>query len=236
LSENRLETLPSEIGGLKNLKSLYVNKNRLRELPSEIGDLDNLNSLIVSSNKISSLPIELTKLQRLSMVELLNNPLDNSLDLKNLEVSTLFSFLNRSAKSNKFPKISLKVEAAYRTLLFQQLLLLKEYLAYKGVETWLFEIKMYGGGLSIHFLEKPASITQVINQLQEFLELPLRSYQVGEAKQEDVFRARIRFFATYMHESIELQLKKANNPTPVIEFWESLFKTIADSVMVEGQK
>ena len=53
LSRIGLEALPSEIGQLTNLQTLYLSGNQLRQLPPEIGQLTNLQSLDLWDNQLS---------------------------------------------------------------------------------------------------------------------------------------------------------------------------------------
>lgn len=48
LSNQRLKTLPPEIGQLVNLKGLYLVRNQLKTLPHEIGNLKSLTVLFLT--------------------------------------------------------------------------------------------------------------------------------------------------------------------------------------------
>ncbi len=63
LSENRLTTLPKEIGKLQKLQKLYLNENRLITLPKEIGQLKNLRWLSLKNN--TALIPQKNKIQKL---------------------------------------------------------------------------------------------------------------------------------------------------------------------------
>ena len=65
ISNNRLTSLPGEIGGLRALKDLHVSSNQLTSLPAEIGRLQALQELSVSSNQLTSLPAEIGGLKAL---------------------------------------------------------------------------------------------------------------------------------------------------------------------------
>ena len=42
LQDNKLQSLPTEIGNLRNLQQLYLSNNQIQSLPAEIGNLINL--------------------------------------------------------------------------------------------------------------------------------------------------------------------------------------------------
>ena len=56
LCGNIIEQLPEEIGELKALRVLDLQKNNLQFLPNSIGKLKNLNVVNLSDNKLSALP------------------------------------------------------------------------------------------------------------------------------------------------------------------------------------
>ncbi|KAJ9628204.1 Glucose-repressible alcohol dehydrogenase transcriptional effector [Knufia peltigerae] len=73
---NQLETLPPQIGQLKNLEYLDVSFNALTELPEEIGMLTNLRKLLLFSNQIHTLCYELGFLFNLEVLGVYGNPLE----------------------------------------------------------------------------------------------------------------------------------------------------------------
>lgn len=68
LSENKLSTIPSEIGTFEQLKHLRLSKNRLTSLPDSIGRLSKLESLSVCDNDLRSLPQSVSQLSHLKQV------------------------------------------------------------------------------------------------------------------------------------------------------------------------
>mmetsp|Transcript_6199 Transcript_6199/g.18862 ORF Transcript_6199/g.18862 Transcript_6199/m.18862 type:complete len:700 (-) Transcript_6199:251-2350(-) len=74
LNNNQLESVPSEIGLLKNLTLLCLQFNRLTSLPSTLGILEKLHKLDVSHNLLETLPIELCELHHLEVLFLDGNP------------------------------------------------------------------------------------------------------------------------------------------------------------------
>lgn len=97
VSNNRLVSLPEELGRMENLTELDASCNQITHLPARMSDLKNLRSLSlrnnqlvylpreltclqlvfldVSCNRISALPIELRLMKSLVDLELSNNPL-----------------------------------------------------------------------------------------------------------------------------------------------------------------
>ncbi|KAJ7338164.1 hypothetical protein JRQ81_010801 [Phrynocephalus forsythii] len=71
----RMDSIPHEIGDLKNLTLLYLDTNNLKEVPVEIGSLVKLERLTLSNNNLTSLPEEISGLQRLRSLHLANNNL-----------------------------------------------------------------------------------------------------------------------------------------------------------------
>ena len=65
LQREDLYQLPSEIGNLMHLTSIYINKNHLNKLPAEISKLVNLTLLDLSDNELTELPEETFKLIKL---------------------------------------------------------------------------------------------------------------------------------------------------------------------------
>ena len=74
-SNNRLTSLPSELGNLTNLTRLSCSTNQLTSLPSELGNLTNLTRLSCSTNQLTSLPSELGNLTNLTYLSCSNNQL-----------------------------------------------------------------------------------------------------------------------------------------------------------------
>ncbi len=77
LWNNKLTSLPREIGQLKNLQMLLLGGNKLTSLPPEIGQLKNLQRLGLRDNKLTSLPPEMVQLRKLEKLYLGGNRLDD---------------------------------------------------------------------------------------------------------------------------------------------------------------
>jgi Leucine-rich repeat (LRR) protein len=75
LSFNILTNLPSEIGKLKDLTYLNLKSNLLETLPIQIGDLEKLTELDANFNILDSLPIGILKLRNLNKLDLSYNKL-----------------------------------------------------------------------------------------------------------------------------------------------------------------
>ncbi|XP_064015163.1 leucine-rich repeat and calponin homology domain-containing protein 2 [Pogoniulus pusillus] len=74
ISCNELQVLPQQIGKLQSLRELNIRRNNLHMLPDELGDLP-LVKLDFSCNKISEIPICYRKLRHLQVIVLDNNPM-----------------------------------------------------------------------------------------------------------------------------------------------------------------
>jgi len=79
LSNNALEWLPGEIGRLTKLKVLLCDDNRLKALPLEIASCTALTTLSAKGNNLETLPMEISKCSSLVSVNLrLNRNLGTS--------------------------------------------------------------------------------------------------------------------------------------------------------------
>ncbi|XP_026704158.1 leucine-rich repeat and calponin homology domain-containing protein 2 isoform X2 [Athene cunicularia] len=74
ISCNELQVLPQQIGKLQSLRELNIRRNNLHMLPDELGDLP-LVKLDFSCNKITEIPICYRKLRHLQVIVLDNNPM-----------------------------------------------------------------------------------------------------------------------------------------------------------------
>jgi internalin A len=77
LTGNQLRDLPAEIGQLNNLHTLNLTGNQLRDLPAEIGQLNNLSMLVLNSNHLIKLPVEVGQLSNLKTLSISNNQITN---------------------------------------------------------------------------------------------------------------------------------------------------------------
>lgn len=86
---NKINSIPTSIESLKNLKMLHLGSNKLKELPHEIGKLKNLEVLYLSDNFFSSFPKILVELKSLKELFLSFNQLEyipeSIRSLRNLE-------------------------------------------------------------------------------------------------------------------------------------------------------
>lgn len=69
LSENKLSTVPPDIGSFEHLKHLKLSKNRISFIPDTIGKLRKLESLSICDNELSSLPQSVSQLSHLKQVK-----------------------------------------------------------------------------------------------------------------------------------------------------------------------
>ncbi|XP_053316752.1 LOW QUALITY PROTEIN: DISP complex protein LRCH3 [Spea bombifrons] len=61
-SNNKLDCLPEEVGGLRHLTELDVSCNEIRTIPTQIGKLESLRDLNIRRNHLMQLPEELAEL------------------------------------------------------------------------------------------------------------------------------------------------------------------------------
>ncbi|XP_058518013.1 DISP complex protein LRCH3 isoform X10 [Ochotona princeps] len=76
VSCNEIQTIPSQIGNLEALRDLNVRRNHLVRLPEELAELP-LIRLDFSCNKITAIPVCYRNLRHLQMITLDNNPLQS---------------------------------------------------------------------------------------------------------------------------------------------------------------
>ena len=72
-----LDSIPYQIGRLKNLELLSVTSSGLKEVPSSIGQLAKLTTLIFTSNKLKELPESIGNLRKLYELDIGRNQLQN---------------------------------------------------------------------------------------------------------------------------------------------------------------
>lgn len=75
LNNNRLTSLPKELGLLKGLTKLDVSGNQLTSIPPQLGMLTNLKEFLLFDNDVQSLPSELGTLYQLELLGLEGNPI-----------------------------------------------------------------------------------------------------------------------------------------------------------------
>ncbi|XP_031429366.1 DISP complex protein LRCH3 isoform X8 [Clupea harengus] len=76
VSCNEIQTLPSQVGQLEALRDLNIRRNHLARLPSELAELP-LVRLDFSCNKVTSIPVCYRNLRHLQSIVLDNNPLQS---------------------------------------------------------------------------------------------------------------------------------------------------------------
>ncbi|NWT17838.1 LRCH3 protein, partial [Vireo altiloquus] len=76
VSCNEIQTIPPQIGNLESLRDLNVRRNNLVRLPEELADLP-LIRLDFSCNKITTIPVCYRNLRHLQTIMLENNPLQS---------------------------------------------------------------------------------------------------------------------------------------------------------------
>ena len=100
LGGNRLRYLPSQIGQLRSLTSLFLNDNLLQCLPKSMGFLSSLRSLHLHNNHISTLPQQLVVLNVYEL-SLRDNPLvTRFVEDLTYEPPSLLELAGRCVKTN----------------------------------------------------------------------------------------------------------------------------------------
>lgn len=75
LGSNRLTSIPESVGNLTNLEELDLQNNQLTSLPNSIGNLVNLQKFNLEKNQLTSLPDSIGNLIKLQRLPLQNNQL-----------------------------------------------------------------------------------------------------------------------------------------------------------------
>jgi len=93
LSNNKISSLPSNIGSFKAMKNLSLSKNRISSIPEDMGKMSKLENLNVSYNLLQSIPTSFQQLKSLREICLSFNHLTNIppslLGLKQLNILDL---------------------------------------------------------------------------------------------------------------------------------------------------
>ncbi len=78
LTDNEIETLPSELGNCVQLQKLMLAGNRLQALPESLANCKRLELLRIAANRLESLPDWLLSLPRLSWLAYSGNPFSHA--------------------------------------------------------------------------------------------------------------------------------------------------------------
>lgn len=73
---NKLENLPEELGDCKSLKELHLNENHLQHLPENLKNLERLETLQLRRNQLTSLPEFIGNFNQLSTLAVAGNHLN----------------------------------------------------------------------------------------------------------------------------------------------------------------
>ncbi|XP_078688182.1 uncharacterized protein LOC144920135 [Branchiostoma floridae x Branchiostoma belcheri] len=73
LSHNHVKTLPQSIGGCSRLTILHIDHNSLERIPDSIGNLSKLKKFDASSNKLQALPLAICRCTELTFINLADN-------------------------------------------------------------------------------------------------------------------------------------------------------------------
>ena len=98
--DNKLKTIPTELGNLINLRELDLGKNKITKIPAKIGNLINLNILDLTNNNLTKIPVEIGNLINLRELYLENNKITKmQFEICNL-MNLQFLILNNNKLSN----------------------------------------------------------------------------------------------------------------------------------------
>lgn len=104
LHENKLTSLPDEIGQLSSLQVLNVEKNQIKQLPDTIGGLLHLQTLNVKGNCLTVLPVSVGRMSSLRTLDISENSI-RELPKELASVRTLESLI-LDAQVMSFPPAS----------------------------------------------------------------------------------------------------------------------------------
>ncbi|WP_130903001.1 leucine-rich repeat-containing protein kinase family protein [Pseudomonas sp. Sample_23] len=92
LTDNRIESLPSELGERPALQKLMLAGNRLQTLPDSLRHCHRLELLRIAANQLSELPQWLLTLPSLTWLAYAGNPLETEADAAALEATPLIDW------------------------------------------------------------------------------------------------------------------------------------------------
>jgi CCR4-NOT transcription complex subunit 6 len=117
INNNKLQSVPSQIGKLRNLVLLDLSLNELTDLPPQMGMLVNLKELLLFDNSIQNLPFELGNLYQLEMLGIEGNPLNEELKsiIMDEDSTALIRHLRENAPGTPGYKSSLQGELLTNT-------------------------------------------------------------------------------------------------------------------------
>ncbi len=87
LTDNCIETLPSELGERPDLQKLMLAGNRLQSLPASLGNCHRLELIRIAANRLSQLPPFLLALPSLTWLAYAGNPLETEADAAALQAT-----------------------------------------------------------------------------------------------------------------------------------------------------
>ncbi|WKV98879.1 leucine-rich repeat-containing protein kinase family protein [Pseudomonas sp. H22_DOA] len=92
LTDNCIDTLPSELGERTHLQKLMLAGNRLQSLPSSLSHCHRLELLRIAANQLTELPHWLLTLPSLTWLAYAGNPLETEADAAALEATPLIDW------------------------------------------------------------------------------------------------------------------------------------------------
>ncbi|KAE9648544.1 leucine-rich repeat-containing protein kinase family protein [Pseudomonas sp. PB106] len=92
LTDNQIETLPSELGERANLQKLMLAGNRLKALPPSLSQCHRLELIRIAANQLTELPQWLLTLPSLTWLAYAGNPLETEADAAALQATPLIEW------------------------------------------------------------------------------------------------------------------------------------------------
>lgn len=225
LSNRDIDSIPPEIGELKNLKHLDLSYNSIGELPTELFKLENLETLLLFRNKIIDLPPEIGRLKNLTLLDISYNPIHDIPP----EIGTLANLKTFDAGHCQISTLPLD---------FIKLLSLKDlYLEENPLVFPPLNVVMRGLYATMYHLAQEKKkrdaakvLVQVYNMPEE-IQVPFKQYlntfnDVVSNINTNEIKFEIKFINQYLQDEIELEVGVENYLYDFLKFIKENLSTL----------